>query len=283
MESKKIKALIKVLFSILLLWFVFRQIDYKEALNTIKSANGYYLFLAFIFFNLSKIVSSVRLNWYFKEIGINLSQKINLILYYIGMFYNLFLPGGIGGDGYKAYLLKKYFSAKLSDILQSLIIDRVSGLIALIFLALILYFFSDFDYFKVLALILALLTYPIFYILNRFYGKFLKYYKQTYLLGLLVQILQVISAYFIVKALPANLPTIDILVLFLISSVVAVLPISIGGVGVREFTFLYGAKLLGFNPSAGVAFSLIFFLITMASSLIGILFIHKEIFDEVKS
>ncbi len=278
MESKKIKALIKVLLSIFLLWFVFRQIDFKEALNTIKSADIFYLFIAFIFFNLSKIVSSIRLNWYFKEINIDLEEKKNLILYYVGMFYNLFLPGGIGGDGYKAYLLKKHFSAKLSDILQSLIIDRVSGLIALIFLALILYLFSDFTYFKILALILAFLIYPIFYIANRVYGKFLKYYKRTYLLGLLVQILQVISAYFIIKALSANLPIIDMLVLFLISSVVAVLPISIGGVGVREFTFLYGAKLIGFNPSAGVAFSLLFFLITMLSSLIGFLFIHKRIF-----
>ena len=279
MDKKKLKAIIKVLFSLALLWYVFRHIDYKESMSILKQSNYMYLFWAFIFFNLSKIVSSIRLNWYFKEIGILISEKTNLTLYYLGMFYNLFLPGGIGGDGYKAYLLNKNFKAKMSDILQALLLDRVTGLIALIFLAGVLYYFSHFPYFKALSILLVVCVYPIFYFFNKIYGKFLKYYKQTYTLGLAVQILQVVSAYFIIKALPDSLPTIDILVLFLISSVVAILPISIGGVGVREFTFLYGAKLLGFNASAGVTFSLLFFLITMFSSLIGIIFVHKKFFN----
>ena len=71
------------------------------------------------------------------------------------------------------------------------------------------------------------------------------------------------------------MPIIDVLVLFLISSIVAVLPITIGGVGVRELTFLYGFNYLGMSANSGVAFSFLFFIITMLSSLIGVLFIHK--------
>ncbi len=56
----------------------------------------YYLLPAFILFNLSKIVGSIRLNRYFRAVGIELSELEALRLYYIGMFYNLFLPQGLG-------------------------------------------------------------------------------------------------------------------------------------------------------------------------------------------
>lgn len=63
-------------------------------------------------FNISKIISSIRLNRYFKDINLSLSQTYNLKLYYLGMFYNLFLPGGIGGDGYKIYIIKNILNKK---------------------------------------------------------------------------------------------------------------------------------------------------------------------------
>ena len=265
------KTIIKILFSFILLYFVLSQIDINKLLNILKTSNIFYLFIAFVFFNLSKIVSAIRLNYYFREIGINLSLKENLILYYIGMFYNLFLPGGIGGDGYKAYILNKKYKTKYKKLISALLFDRISGLVALLFLGGVLFLFSDF---KILPLMIiagvgSVSIYFIFYFISKKLNKFLFYFKQTTILGLIVQILQLISALFIIYAL-GNMPIIDVLVLFLISSIVAVLPITIGGVGVRELTFLYGFNYLGMSADSGVAFSFLFFIITMLSSLIGV-------------
>ncbi len=280
--KKKIKVALKIVISIALIYLVLRNIDTSKLFDTIKKSNIWWLFVAFIFFNLSKIVSAIRLNWYFKDCGVNLSTKTNLILYYIGMFYNLFLPGGIGGDGYKIYLLKKRFNTKVSKLLQATVLDRLSGLIALLFLAALLFIFSKYGtlypLLKWLAVAVAIVIYPIFiYIHKRLFKGFLTYLKQTTLYGLLVQILQLITAIFIILALKDSVPIVEFLFLFLFSSVVAVLPLTIGGVGAREFTFLYGLKLLNLEPTAGVAFSFIFFLITFISSAIGALFLHKEI------
>ena len=271
------KTVIKLAISITLVAFVLNAIDINKLKEILFRVNIFWLFLAFIFYNLSKIVSAIRLNFYFREIGVNLAYKANLILYYVGMFYNLFLPGGIGGDGYKAYLINKYQNIKLSLIIQALFFDRVSGLIALIFLGALLFPFSSFNI-KILfyiSIILVFISYPLFFILSKKLDKFMLYFKSTTALGLLVQILQLISALFIIYSLDSNIPIVDFLVLFLISSVVSVLPISVGGVGVREFTFLYGLKLIGYPPDAGVAFSFLFFLITMLSSLLGIFFLHN--------
>ncbi len=277
--AKKIKTIIKFFISFLLLCFVLSKIDIKELLKILKEINLFWLFLAFLFYNLSKIIAAVRLNYYFKEIGINLSFKTNLILYYVGMFYNLFLPGGIGGDGYKAYLLKKHFDKKLSLLIAALLFDRISGLVALILLASLLFVFSDYAIYplNILSIIIGLAVFFGFYFFCKKYNKFALYLNKNMALAFNVQLLQLLSAFFIILSLPQSIKIIDFLVLFLISSVVSVLPITIGGVGVRELTFLYGLKFIHQDPSVGVAFSFLFFFITMLSSLIGIFSVHKPL------
>ena len=56
---------------------------------------------------------------------------------------------------------------------------------------------------------------------------------------------------------------------FLLSSIVAVLPLTIGGVGARELVFIYAHTYAGIQETAAVAFSLIFFLISALVSLSG--------------
>ncbi|WP_187648219.1 lysylphosphatidylglycerol synthase transmembrane domain-containing protein [Nitrosophilus labii] len=280
--KKSIKTAVKIAISFILLFFVLSNIDTKKLVSILKEVDFFWLILAFIAFNISKIVSSIRLNYYFKDLNIELTQIENLRLYYVGMFYNLFLPGGIGGDGYKIYLLRKKFQTPVISLVNATLIDRISGLVALLFLCAILFFFSSFtklfEQLGFLALICALLAYPIFlYLHKKLFKNFLTYLKETTILGFIVQALQLICAYFIIKALPQTPPIIDFLTLFLISSVVAVLPLTVGGVGARELTFLYGLKLIGQDPASGVAFSFIFFLITLISSSIGIFFIHKPL------
>ena len=64
----------------------------------------------------------------------------------------------------------------------------------------------------------------------------------------------------------------DYLVLFLISSVVAMLPITIGGLGARELTFWYGSQYLDIHAEKAVAIGFLFYLISTAVSFLGIVF-----------
>jgi uncharacterized membrane protein YbhN (UPF0104 family) len=63
------------------------------------------------------------------------------------------------------------------------------------------------------------------------------------------------------------------LAIFLVSSIAAVLPLSVGGLGAREITFLYGLQLLQIDPVQGVVASAGFFVISVFSSLIGAYFL----------
>ncbi len=275
LNKKLFKTILKITLTVIALYFVFSKVDIKDIESILKKVNLLYLFLAFIFFNLSKILSSIRLNIYFKHIGVKISEIYALKLYYIGMFYNLFLPSGVGGDGYKIYILNKSHNIKLSTLITASLLDRVSGLIPLLFFASSLFIFSQFYHKFIwldwLSLIGIITIFPLFYLINKLFFKgYLKIFFKTTLLGTLVQLFQLLSALFIVYAIGYESSTIIFLTLFLISSVMAVLPISIGGVGVRELTFLYGLTLIGLDASGGVAFSILFFLITAISSFIGV-------------
>ena len=279
--NQKIKLLIKILLTGAALWFVLHKVDIVRLKESLQSANSIWLFVAFILFNLSKIASSFRLNIYFKAIGLKLTEKYNLTLYYVGMFYNLFLPGGIGGDGYKIYLLNKHYKKGIKPLFQAVLLDRLSGLFALAFYALVLFAFSDYveligDWAKLLSFFIAILLFPTAYFATKwFFINFIKCFNQTLFWGFVVQLLQLLSALAIIKSLYIGDLNLEYLTLFLVSSVVAVLPLTIGGVGVRELTFLYGLEYIGEDPNLGVTFSLLFFIITAISSLIGLFLINR--------
>lgn len=279
--KQKIKLLIKILLTFAALWFVLYKVDIERLKESLQNADSIWLFIAFILFNLSKIVSSFRLNIYFKAIGLKLSEKFNLTLYYVGMFYNLFLPGGIGGDGYKIYLLNKYYKQGIKPLFQAVLLDRLSGLFALAFYACLLFAFSDYsellgNWTKWLALILSIFLFPIAYFATKwFFKEFLICFNQTLVWGFAVQLLQLLSALAIIKSLYIGHSNLEYMTLFLVSSVVAVLPLTIGGVGVRELTFLYGLEFIGEEPSLGVTFSFLFFIITAISSLMGLFLLNR--------
>ena len=128
---KKGVTLLKFLFSGVLLYLVFTRIPFSEVWGVLKAANPAYLFLALLFFAFSKVIAAFRLNLYFHQIGLPLATGSNLRLYLQGMFYNLFLPGGIGGDAYKGYVLHRTFDTSGKKLASVLLLDRVSGLFLL--------------------------------------------------------------------------------------------------------------------------------------------------------
>ncbi len=188
------------------------------------------------------------------------------------MFYNMFLPGGIGGDGYKIYLLNKRFQVKTARIFWAILFDRVSGLVALFGLSVIFVYFTGKTIpFKNLIWILLPLSLVVFFIGMRFiFREFQKIYTSTMLMSFGVQISQVITALAILYAIGIPGSIFEYLFVFLISSIVAALPVSIGGVGSREVTFLFGAEYLHLDINASVALSLMFYFITLIVSLSGI-------------
>ena len=272
-----LKLAVKVILTALALYVVARKIDLQETGRIIIQSQGGWLFLAMVFFNLSKVISAFRYKKFLYVIEVYLDRMYNLKLYYVGMFYNLFLPGGIGGDGYKVYLLRQSHGTPVKKLVGASLLDRISGLVSLVFLALLLMYFVDLSFiFKGInyfILLTLLLIYPIYYLVYRsLFKSFVPVFNRTNVYSLGVQMAQLICAYFILLSLGISENYIAYMSLFLVSSVVAVLPFTIGGVGARELVFIFSAQYLLIDQNTAVAFSLLFFIITAISSFVGIFF-----------
>ena len=288
-RSKHLHLIIKVLLTIAALYFVFTKVQIIDIIGTIRKASPLYLIFAFLAFNVSKIISAFRLNLFYKSLGLKLSEGLNLMLYYVGMFYNLFLPGSIGGDGYKVYLLKQSKDTSTKQLVSATLLDRISGLVILTFLACIFILSSEFVdvsiFIEWLAWMGLIGIIPLYYFsLQYIFKSFSRVFFQTTLYSFWVQLGQVACALFILFSLSVENQYFGYLTLFMISSVVAVLPISIGGVGIREIVFLYGIRFLDIEESHAVAFAMLFFSTVALSALVGLLFLPstKKIADELK-
>ncbi|MFD2101110.1 lysylphosphatidylglycerol synthase transmembrane domain-containing protein [Flagellimonas iocasae] len=277
---KKLITALKFIISAALIYFIFTKIDLQDVLQTLRKSDPLYLVLALLFFVLSKGIAALRLNLYFHQIGAKITQKSNLKLYLQGMFYNLFLPGGIGGDAYKGYVIQKEYQTGTKKVVSVLLLDRLSGMLLLFLYACFLALISDSPFFKgFLGLTIAAipLSIAVFWWMNwKFFSYTLPIFWKSIGYSAIVQLAQLVCVLCILQSLSISLEVIEYLFVFLISSIVSVIPLTIGGIGSREVTFLYGAKWLGLDASTSIGISFTFFLITALISLIGIVYHFRK-------
>lgn len=283
---KKVKkigvTLLKIGVSVLLLFWVFKKIPFVEVWELIIKSNVAYLALALVAFVLSQVVSSFRLLFFLDTQSYHLSRHTNWKLYLIGMFYNFFIPGGIGGDAYKIYILNKKFQWNAKKLTSAIFCDRLVGLVALVVLIQI-FAISLFDNFWMwvlpLTAIASILGGYLFFTL--FFKTYQSIFAKTFLYSIAVQLLQSLSIFFILKAI-APIDSIAIyLVVFLLSAILSL--ISFSGIGVREWLFMKAALYYHFNAQISVSAALIFTLMTAFVSLFGIWYQSRNIFDEKPS
>ncbi len=268
----------KLLISFLALYFVFRSIDTEKLWSILMSINVWPLIPATLLFIISKVVSAFRLAHFFAATGLLLHQKYNLRLYWIGMFYNLFLPGGIGGDGYKVYLLHREFKHPMKPLIGATLLDRLTGMVTLVFLAMLgvcwLIFTRQFVQLQQewgwLPLVGSVISYPVFYgFVYLLFRPYVYKFGITNIQSGVVQVSQLGCAHCILLALEVHSDILAYQVVFLVSSLVAILPFTVGGIGARELTFILANQYIGINEEKAIAFSLIFFLITALASMGG--------------
>lgn len=271
--SRFLKLLLKIGITILCFWYISTKIDFKQAFSAFLKADWVFLFIALIFFILSKVLSAFRLNIYFRNIKLQLSEWNNIKLYWLGMFYNLFLPGAISGDAYKVVLLNRRYKTSYKKTSAAVLLDRFSGVLALgvilcVYGVIVLHNYK----YDVLLIFAAILAFAGFYFVIRYLFKdFLQSFFPTFLWALAVQFSQVICIYFIMLSLHLPLSQHEWIFIFLLAAVISVLPISLGGgLGTREFVFVEGSRFFHLDPQTGVIISLLFYLLTVIGSVWGL-------------
>ncbi len=281
--KKRIFTGLKIILSLAAISYVLTRINPLEIFAIFNSANKIMIFSAFLAFIASKIMSAYRSMIIIDGYNIPLSALDNLKLYWTGMFYNQLLPGGVGGDIYKTIVINKLHKNGFKISAGTVLIDRLAGVTVLIILGLSCLPFTDLNLknnwivFSGIPLVLSVFIVLIFIFLPVLKNQIPKLLG----LSLLVQSFQIVSILLIIYATGINFRIFEYILIFLVSSIAAMLPLSIGGIGIRELVFLKGSEFLLTDQETAVTISLIFYLISAISSLPGA-FINISRGEELK-
>ena len=304
--KKTLLTVMQIVVTIGLLWWVFHDPERRrEMLAAIKLANVWWLGAGVLVFFFCTIVATARWKILLAVQDINMTWLRTWQLFMIGMFFNLFMLGSTGGDVVKMFLTMREARNNKAAALLSVFMDRVIGMLALIFLSVgFLYFRYDLlnhaeGSSTLLNLLLWLMAAALLIIVGMFAVSALgwvHYLPQwTPLRGRIVEISAACHMYakgwrltiwaFLIsfplfgmffttfycaaRAFTDQLGIVDIFSVMPIVAVITAIPISVSGIGLRESLFV--SLLAPFGVAAAIAtlISVTGFLINTLGSLAG--------------
>lgn len=295
---------IRVIISGLLLWFILSRIGFNTVLNNISDVPPRYVVLA-IFLSILNIGISAwkwKILLFIKDIDIQYTEVFKY--YYIGQFFNAFLPTAIGGDSARMYYAYSDLNAE-TDAFSSVAMERFTGLFAILLLggagavaardqlpSVIFYSIMGISTVGLGILTLGLFTDHLYSPLdktffridirgigNKFeylYNSVINYRRApdglffAFVLSLLFRVVLIINNYVVSLGLGMDLPFVFFLIFIPLAELILFIPISIQGFGVREATYVYLFSSVG--ASADVALSLGFIMqliLGVVNNLIG--------------
>jgi glycosyltransferase 2 family protein len=140
LSKQKLLKLLRNLVSFAVAFFLIRFVVLRSGLDVRQvwdTVHPGYLVLAFMSFGMGFLLASYR--WYIllHHIQVKLPLLVVIRLALIGQFFNLFVPGGVGGDLIKMVYLRKEAGNRFPEAVLSVLLDRVLGLTGLLLLALL--------------------------------------------------------------------------------------------------------------------------------------------------
>jgi glycosyltransferase 2 family protein len=289
----------RILLSVGLLAWILARAGLAQLTEVARGADLrlYGLALAVAFVGI--LVRSLRWQWLLNSVGAHLQFRRVVYLYFIGSFFNTFLPTGFGGDVVR--VLEIGPGATSDQAAGTALVDRLTGFIVLFVLALVTLPFSYRLLPPNLALIISLMAVAVLVgSALLFEGRRLRrmtgwlprsaslagdaWIGKTYavitacgrrgVLGalfwsLVFNLLQVFGNVLVARALGVGVSAWVFFMIVPLATAVLLVPISISGFGVREGLYVALFGQLGVGPTLAVALSLATYSLDFSTGLAG--------------
>ncbi len=306
--KKALVLLLQVVVSVGLLVWIFREPEFREeVIGIFQQADLSWVVVAAAVAGVGIVLGFVRWGIFLRVVGIKISAWQVFRMGAVGLFFNSFLPGAIGGDAVKAgWLVAR--GARMKDALLSILMDRMSGIGALVLCSAV-FIGARFEWLMQSAVVSTMIHLVILYLVvvvalltisflaaskgavaripKKMPGRTLiEEFSGTYFLFVTQWRMTLVAAsisvgmlmayfltfYFCALALGVPVPVLDFLAIMPAVDILAALPISVGGFGVREgaFVTLLG-QLNGVIPAAAVSISFAGAVLNLLWGCVGIL------------
>jgi uncharacterized protein (TIRG00374 family) len=299
--KKNISKYLRIAVSAILLFYLFYfLVDFKSLLKVIRNVDMAYVLLSVVFFLMSVFAAAYRWKYVISIKNKNISFKACLREYFIGLFFNNFLPGSIGGDVVRIIGAAKEIGSK-EIALSSVVVERVIGLISLVTIGILGFMFlniaSSPGYITISLILLVTLVFSLFVVLNKKTNEilcdiiqsyapnkiselFLLYLKDfaeysssltklayVFAISFAFKIFDGFFVLFVLKSLDINLTYAHAVAFFSIINVIKMIPISFNGLGLSAISWVFVLK--GFGIGEDIAASVDFLTISISLLVSG--------------
>lgn len=290
----------KISVTLFIFYLIIRKINVSEVLN-VPIQNKIFLVIAFALALIVVIIQGFR--WHllcnFLGVGSDISRNIKAV--WAGHLLNNILPTSAVGDVLRSYSLRGR-GARRTQWVSALLIEKYFAVVTALLIAALMVLFGllpsgvpDIIKFVVLLIFTAgVSAFLIIRLINRFGANFfpgsltrfldtlsttisMSVNNRTGVITLVMSVLVnllICSIFFsIVEALSLKISLLDCLFIVPVFTILAGLPISYGGWGVREMTSIHLLQYYGVPAEVAFSTSLLFGIIIFLSSLPGLLFL----------
>lgn len=308
------KIFLKIIISLFFIGLLLYKVDWESFKNQIGSSDLYLLSIVLIIKTLQFPISAHKWRKSLEIHELYYPFKYLQKILCIGFFFNNFLPTSIGGDGYRVIKTFPQEGAK-SRAISALLLERIIGLAALLFLgvigAAILVFRYESDFIKLYLIcgVVVLSFFPFFFILHtndharlairkfflvkkwevifhnlRYITNNRKRLLEIVVFSVLFHLQAIIAIFLIFKAFMVQNSFINCAVIAAFTGIASILPISINGIGVMEGAFVYVAMQVGVPFDHSVIVALMSRALTIPFSLVcGVIYLINSVGTSEKS
>lgn len=306
-KRDKLIFFVKLIITSAICIVILSAVNWRTVVQGLNSANPILLFSVFWLMLLSVTISTYKWQLLLSIHNIHIEFRKLHGYYLTAMFFNNLLPSTIGGDGYRIYKTLDKSTSKSCAVI-AVLVERITGLLALLCLGYvggIVGYISYQDALSKLMVILgtASLGFGIFglillyklnlvsWLLNhKNFPKIIKTLlsrlndyqknrKKTIFTIILSFIFQLHSLFFMALTLLAfgqEISMFNLAVAVALTNTIAVLPISINGLGVMEGSFIYLVGRYGVSSELSILTMLTFRAFLIPISLLGGLIYLRE-------
>jgi glycosyltransferase 2 family protein len=288
---------LRVVVSFGILAWLGSRMDWSHVVEAFRGLRWGYWVAAVGLYVACQLLCCIRWMWLSRPLGFTQSPARFSSIYFVGMFFNLFLPTSVGGDAVRAVYLANGSGRRLPAIL-SVLLDRLSGVVVLIGVACVAASLSPIELPQQFRLTIyglgscagiGLLSLPLLARLShvlpaqnklrRMIGRVRESVKLlrsrpdilfgTTLLSIVVQVLNAVVVWLVGLALNLDVPAVYYGVAAPMVTLVTLIPISLNGMGLREGGMVLFLGPAGASAANAVTLAFLWFLVQTTASLFG--------------
>ncbi len=303
---------LKIAISAFLIGFLLHRIGFQKAVAHLATAQVGWLIAALALFGSSHILGSFQWWLLLRSERVVIPWRQSLSFYFVGLFFNNFLISAMGGDFFRMYDIRRYAKNGTAAV-STVFLDRFIGLFVMSGLAILTVPFVILRLDAKIQLLIpcAVLILgwifigflffhkpfarPFAWVMQRLipggivvkirevyrkihgFGRQRKLFVSVIIISLIVQGARILTHYLLALSLGITVSPVCFFLVVPVIAIMASLPISIGGIGLREQTGVVLFGIVGMTALQSFSVEFLAYLVAIVSSLPGaMIFIFRK-------